>query len=109
VSGDLSIELSVAGAGTIQADFDNVRLTATPFIPNAPTIATARATGNKLILTGVGGIPNGSYVWQAATNLSPPVNWITNSTGVLDGSGVFSNAIPINPAQSPMFFRLRTP
>jgi hypothetical protein len=109
VSGDLTIELAVAGGATIQADFDNVRLATVPVIPKVPTIGTASASGGKLILTGGGGTPNSGYVWQAATNLSPPVNWITNSTGVLDGSGVFSNAIPINPAQSTMFFRLRMP
>jgi len=32
-----------------------------------------------------------------------------NSTGVFNGSGAFSNAIPINPAEATRFFRLKTP
>lgn len=38
VSGDLIVELSVAPAGTIQADFDNVRLDASP-VPEPSTYA----------------------------------------------------------------------
>jgi len=30
-------------------------------------------------------------------------------TGTLDGTGAFSNSIPINPLQPASFFRLRTP
>jgi hypothetical protein len=36
VNGDLTIVLSVAGSEAIQADFDNVRLTATPVVSKAP-------------------------------------------------------------------------
>jgi hypothetical protein len=35
--------------------------------------------------------------------------WTTNSTGVFDGSGAFSNAIPIIPSQPGRFFVLRIP
>jgi hypothetical protein len=39
VSGDLTVELSVAGNGTIQADFDNVQLSTTP-VPVPPAMVS---------------------------------------------------------------------
>jgi hypothetical protein len=109
-SGDLTIELSVLGNGTtIQADFDNVQLTATPVVLKAPTLGTPEVLGGNLIVKGIGGMPNRSYIWQVATNLSAPINWTTNITGTLDGTGAFSNAIPINASQPATFFRLQVP
>ncbi len=109
-SGDLTIELSVLGnATTIQADFDNVQLTATPAVLKAPTLGTPGISGGNLVVKGVGGMPNRGYVWQVATNLAAPINWTTNSIGTLDGSGAFSNSIPINASQPASFFRLQVP
>jgi hypothetical protein len=110
VSGDLTIELSVLGNGTtIQADFDNVRLTTTSVVLT-PTLGTPKVSGGNLILTGAGGTPNSGYTWLTTTNLTIPVaNWTVSATGVFDGSGAFSNAIPINVSTPAAFFRLRTP
>jgi hypothetical protein len=66
-------------------------------------------SGGNLILTGSGGTPHSGYTWLVTTNLSVPIDWKTNSTGSLDGTGAFSNAIPINPSQPASFFRLRLP
>jgi hypothetical protein len=107
VSGDLIIMLSILDAGTIQADFDNVRLAVTPSL--APTLAVPYISQGNLIMTGGGGTPNGGYTLLATTNLMPPINWTTNRSGSLDGSGTFSNAIPINASQSATFLRLRMP
>jgi hypothetical protein len=110
VTGDLTVELSVLGNGTtIQADFDNVQLTATPVVFKAPTLGTLKVSNGTLILTGGGGTPNGGYTWLTTTNLTPPINWTTNGTGTLDGAGAFSNAIPIIATQPAGFFRLRMP
>jgi len=106
-SGDLTVELSVLGAGTIQADFDNVRLTELPLV--VPTFGAPKLSGGNLMLTGSSGTPGSGYTWLVATNLSVPIAWRTNSTGTLDGAGAFSNAISINPAQPASFFRLRLP
>ena len=77
----------------------------TPAKFNAATIA-----GGKLILTGVGGPPAGTYTWLTSTNVAAPLaSWTTNSTGVFDSSGGFSNAFPINASQPRRFFRLQTP
>ena len=77
--------------------------------PVAPLLGTPKASGGNLILTGTGGTPDAGYTWLTTTNLSAPINWATNSTGTLDGTGSFSNAIPINAAEPARFFRLRMP
>jgi hypothetical protein len=110
-SGDLTIVLSALGAGTIQADFDNVRLTkATVAASTAPIIRAPKVSGGNLIVTGTGGTPGAGYTWLATTNLALPIaSWTTNVTGTLDGAGAFSNAIPITATPPDSFFRLRLP
>jgi hypothetical protein len=79
-------------------------------LPRPPTINPITVSGGNLILTGTGGTPNFSYTWLTTTNLKTPIaSWTTNFTGVLDGSGAFSNAIPINAVTPASFFRLRMP
>ena len=97
------------GVNNVQGDFDNVRLTATPIVFNAPTLRPPRVSGRNLILTGIGGTPNAAYTWLMATNLSAPINWTTNRTGTLDGTGAFSNVIPIDASQPASFLKLRLP
>jgi hypothetical protein len=66
--------------------------------------------GGDLIVTGTGGTPGGGYTWLQTTSLVPPVIWTTNLTGTLDGSGSFSNSIPVDVNQlGGVFFRLRLP
>jgi len=73
-----------------------------------PTVNPAIYSGGNLILTGSGGIPGASYTWLQTTNLTPPVIWTTNLVGTLNGTGSFSNAIPV-AADPARFFRLRMP
>jgi Galactose oxidase, central domain len=75
----------------------------------APVIGPLQVSGDNVIITGTGGTPNTGYTWLFATNLTPPVVWMTNSTGTLDGVGAFSNAIPINPLIPEGFFQFRIP
>jgi hypothetical protein len=71
------------------------------FIP--PTLS-----GGNLILTGTGGNPGATYIWLTTTNLlNPMVTWTTNSTGVFDAAGAFSNAIPVISTNQSQFFRLK--
>jgi Fibronectin type III domain len=110
VSGDLTIALSVIGNDTtIQADFDNVRLTKAALVFAAPMFGAPKISAGNLILTGTGGTPNSGYTWLTTTNLAAPTHWLTNSTGTLDGTGAFSNSIPLNPSLPTGFFRLRLP
>jgi len=108
-SGDLTIVLSVLGAGSIQADFDNVRLTTTSMVLKTPALGVPKFSGDNLILTGNNGSPNAAYTWLETTNLSGPIHWTTNSIGTTDSTGAFSNAIPIGPAKPATFFRMRMP
>ena len=75
-----------------------------------PTINSARASGGNLILTGSGGTPSGSYTLLTSTNVTAPLaTWTTNTGGSFNGSGAFSNAIPINLGEAARFFRIKTP
>ena len=77
--------------------------------PSAPILGAPQLSGGNLILTGTGGPPNSDYTWLFATNLTPPTIWITNSTGILNSAGSFSNSIPINSDTPGGFFRLQLP
>jgi hypothetical protein len=107
VSGDLTVTLSVAGASSIQGNFDNVRLTKTVAVLS-PTFSAPKSSGTNLIVTANGGAPNAGYTLLTTTNLSTSTTWTTNSAGTLDGSGALSNAIPIGP-DPVRFYRLRVP
>ncbi|HEY1788633.1 MAG TPA: hypothetical protein VGJ73_10780, partial [Verrucomicrobiae bacterium] len=110
VSGDLTVGLSVLGNGTtIQADFDNVRLSMTPIIPKIPALGALKVLNGNLILTGTGGTSNGGYTWLTTTNLLAPIHWTTNRTGNLDANGNFSNTITIITNPPARFFQLRMP
>jgi hypothetical protein len=89
--------------------YSEIAVFGTPSAPKAPIIGTLLVSGCNLILTGTGGVANGSYTWLSTTNLSAPINWTTNATGTFDGTGAFSNAIPISTTIPARFFRLRVP
>jgi len=76
----------------------------------APVVNRPTVSGGNLILTGSGGTAGDPYTWLTSTNLRTPIAlWVTNTTGSFDGSGNFSNAIPISLSTPAKFFRLRTP
>jgi hypothetical protein len=77
--------------------------------PTPPTLGAPKVSGGNLILSGTGGTPNSGYTWLTTTNLSAPIRWTTNTAGTLDGTGAFSNAIPISATTPASFFRLRLP
>jgi hypothetical protein len=89
----------------------NATTVAAPAQP-VPVILSAAASGGNLILTGSGGsaAANNFYTLLSTTNLTPPVNWVTNLTGTVSGTGIISNAIPINLSQpGAQFFRVSIP
>lgn len=78
--------------------------------PTPLAFANATVSGGNLILTGGGGAVGGSYTLLTTTNLLTPLtDWTTNSTGVFDSSGAFSNAIPVDASKPTSYFRLRNP
>jgi len=75
-----------------------------------PVVNPPYYSAGNLILTGSGGTAGGGYTWLTSTNLLVPMaGWITNTTGSFDGSGNFSNAIPVSATTPAKFFRLRVP
>jgi hypothetical protein len=68
-----------------------------------------RAGGDQSSIADNGGTPNGGYTWLVTTNLAASINWTTNRTSLLDGTGAFSNTIPINASQPASFYRMRVP
>jgi hypothetical protein len=78
-------------------------------VAHAPILSAPSVSGGNLILTGSGGTAFADYTLLSATNLTPPVNWTTNTTGNLDNTGSFSNGIPITPTPPQQFFRVRLP
>ncbi len=77
---------------------------AAPISIHSPTVVS----GN-LVLTGTGGTPGAGYTWLTATNAATPRSqWTTNSTGTFDGTGSFSNSIPVGSGAG-RFFLLRVP
>jgi len=77
--------------------------------PTPPTFRSPFVSSGNLILTGVGGTPTGLYPGDHDHAATPLVNWTVSTTGTLDGSGAFSNAIPISVTNQGSFFRLRMP
>jgi len=77
-------------------------------VPTAPVVSAPRYAGGNLILTGTGGTANAAYEWLTTTNVALPLaDWTISTTGVLDGNGAFSNALPVNAAQPSSFFKLK--
>jgi hypothetical protein len=69
--------------------------------------STFSVSGGNLVLGGSGGTSGTGYTILSATNLLGP--WVTNTTGVFNGSGDFTNAIPINTSVTGEFFKLDIP
>jgi autotransporter-associated beta strand protein len=75
-----------------------------------PKVNIPRIVDGNLIMSGTGGTPGGAYTWLTSPNVTAPLaTWTTNSTGVFDANGAFSNAIVVNPADPVRFFNLRVP
>ena len=95
----------VNSAGTFDcASFTYTTAATAPPVVNHPVIS-----GGNLILTGSSGTEGAGYTLLTTTNLTPPIIWTTNTTGNFDGSGNFSNAIPVSTSTPATFFRIRTP
>jgi hypothetical protein len=94
-------------SGYTEIILQGTNLSSTILIP--PTFSRPTLSGGNLILTGSGGTPNTGYTLLTTTNLTPPVVWTTNTTGSLDNSGSFSNAISVTAPPPAKFFRIRLP
>lgn len=108
VSGDLTIMLSALGAGTIQADFDNVRLNIQASVvplpvriqDTTPASATVAIGSNVVFTAAFSNSPPVSLQWQKIVSGSPDVTNNIN-TGVVNvtNSGVVTSTLTLNNAQ----------
>jgi len=74
-----------------------------------PGINQVSVSSGNLILQGTNGAVGGSYSILESTNLALPLaNWTTNQSGTFNGSGTFSNAIPLG-TDPQRFFSIKQP
>ncbi len=74
-----------------------------------PLVDAVRVNSGNLVITGTG-LANAGYTILTTTNLAKPLaEWTIGATGVIGGTGSFSNAIPVDPAAPARFFRVRIP
>jgi hypothetical protein len=90
--------------------YDEFQIFGTAATPAGPKVGSIQLSGGNLIFTGTGGAAGSGYTLLTTTNAATPLaNWQTNSTGVFDSSGNFSNSIPVLHSGTGQFFRLRIP
>lgn len=89
--------------------FGQIQLFGTVTVPpTSPKFTSTRLAGGNLIVMGSNGSPETGYTLLSTTNVALPISqWITNTTGMFDGSGGFSNALGVTPTNE--FFLLRSP
>ena len=100
--------------GSGAANLDDTHFTGTGTLtvvaaPASPNITSAVISAGTLILQGTGGSANGNYSVLVATNLTSPVQWTPVASGSFNGSGVFSNSIPVTNTFPQEFYRLSIP
>jgi autotransporter-associated beta strand protein len=100
-----SITILPYGAGTFNPATGLLTITSVGF----PAINPPGISGGKLILTGTGGTAGSGYTVLSSTNVATPLaDWVTNTTGTFNGTGGFSNAIPVTNKPA-LFFEIRVP
>ena len=104
-----SVKINFTAVPNNWSGYGQIQLLGTPSAASNPiTFSRAILSGGNLILTGSGGSPNTGYTLLSTTNLTLPIaQWTTNTTGIFDNSGAFSNAPGVTSTNT--FFRLRTP
>jgi autotransporter-associated beta strand protein len=102
-----SVTILPAGSGTFDPATGMLTITSSGSVVFNPV----KLSGGNLILTGNGGAAPGSgYTLLTSTNVALPLSeWTTNTTGVLDDAGMFSNSIPMDAADTARFFDVRVP
>jgi autotransporter-associated beta strand protein len=101
------VSILPAGAGTFDPATGKLTITSSGVVSFHPVVVS----NGSLILTGDGGAAPGSdYTLLTSTNVALPLSqWSTNTTGVLDSMGMFSNNIPLNSPDAARFFDVRVP
>jgi autotransporter-associated beta strand protein len=79
-------------------------------IETPPVIGNVSTSGGKLILSGNGGVTNGTYYVLTSTNITTAMtNWTRLLTNQFDGSGNFSYTNTMNPSSPQSYYLLQLP
>ena len=99
--------LAVGNTASLSITGGQLNLVVTSSAVTPPSILPiyADGTGANLVLR-VGTELGHNYLLESVTNLTPPINWITNSTTPGTG-GIITNTMPITHAPPNQFFRYR--
>ncbi len=75
-----------------------------------PVLGNVGLAGGKLVLSGTGGITNGSYYVMTSTNLAAPLSsWTRLITNQFDASGNFNFTNPPNTGSAQSYYMIRLP
>jgi hypothetical protein len=78
-------------------------------VVNSVTVQ-AQHTGTNIVFTGSGGNDGQQYRVLSSTNLTLPMaQWTPVQTNVFFNGGNLSNAVPVDPAQKTLYFRIAVP
>jgi hypothetical protein len=87
----------------------NVSVTVNPLVTN-PQFNPITLGANGLVLSGTGGVTNGTYYVLGTTNLALPLNqWTPLLTNQFDNNGNFNFTNPLDPNLSQDFYILQVP
>jgi len=77
--------------------------------PPPPAVSTAAMSGNNLVMVWSGGT-NRQCVLLTSTNMALDLgSWTALTTNIVGASGLYTNTIPIDPAESQRFYLLSIP
>jgi autotransporter-associated beta strand protein len=73
-----------------------------------PEFQSVTLSGTSLVLVGTNGVVGTPYCLLTATNITVPMsNWTPVLTNVFGPGGSFSNSLPLDPAETARFYRVR--
>ena len=79
-------------------------------VVSQPQFGSILATSQGLVMSGSGGITNGSYYLLTATNVATPLaNWTRVLTNQFDSNGDFDFTNPVDPNSPRSFYLLQLP
>jgi len=97
LAGGSTASLSITGGQL------NLAVTSSAVTPPSILPVYVDGTGANLVLR-VGTVVGHNYLLESATNLTPPISWVTNSTTAGTG-GTITNTVPITHTPPNQFFR----
>lgn len=79
-------------------------------IETTPIIGNISVSGGNLVMSGTGGVTNGTYYVLTSTNMAAPLaNWTRLVTNQFDGGGNFNFMNPLNTNSPQSFYLLQLP